>query len=129
MAVSMAPARQLEAVGDALAQALPGEEAELLEDHGDVGPGSGHALPVDQHLARVGADQPVHHPQERGLAAARRPEEAQHLALGDVDPLEGREPRLGEALGEVPDDDRGPHRVPRSIGWRARATQVAPGAG
>ena len=43
----------------------------------------GQVLVSDEHLATGGPVQPAKHIQQRALAAARRPHDSHHLALGD----------------------------------------------
>ena len=61
-------------------------EREQLEDEGDValaGAAHGDVLAVEQDAAAGRQLQPGDHPQRRRLAAARRPEHDEELAVGD----------------------------------------------
>ena len=67
----------------------------VLEHHGDVPVLRRHVvdqLVADIDLARGGLLEPGDHPQGRALAAARRADQHDELAVGDVeiDPLDGR---------------------------------------
>jgi hypothetical protein len=78
----------------------PLHQVELLEDHGAVGapPAQRGAaerrdvLPAIQDAAVRRLGQPVDHAQQRGLARARTPDDADHLAVGDRKPniVDGR---------------------------------------
>jgi hypothetical protein len=59
-----------------------------LEHHREVAPLGrhlGHILPVDQHAAARRQLEPGDDPQHGALAAARRPDEREALAVGDVE--------------------------------------------
>src|ERR1700689_2889225 len=73
-----------QAVGDVVVNRLPRKQSEMLEHHGDAGLGLGHQLAVDPHLA-LGGDEPVDAAQERGLAAARGPDQRHDFALADLE--------------------------------------------
>jgi hypothetical protein len=83
LAVDLAPLHG-EAVLDVLAHGLPGEQAELLEDHRHLRLGPGDLLAVDGQAAVRDVEQPAEGPQQRGLAAARRPDDADELVLGHL---------------------------------------------
>src|SRR5207245_7884013 len=87
----------------------PGIERIGLEHHAPIGSGLEGWLPVDEHFAFRGCDEPRRDHEERRLPAARRPDDARELAVrhGERDPLEG--PHLamtsGKAHGDVGDRD------------------------
>src|SRR5262249_8039609 len=78
LALGAADTAVLEAKGDVVADGAPGQERVLLEHHrrqrrtGTIG--------LDADLTGALAEQPGHHAQERGLAAAARPDDAEELA-------------------------------------------------
>ena len=90
-------------------------EGEHLEHHGDVALAGGFLadiLTVDQDLARGGQFQPGYHPQGGGLAAARRPQQHEKLAMPDG---EGRFLDRDESpkfFPKVADDDLGQFTTP-----------------
>ncbi len=92
-----------EAEGDVLVDRQVGKESVVLEDRVDVPlvrrePGDVAALELD--LTRGRLLEPADHPEGRGLAAAGRTEEAEELALADleVDMVDGEEARLRVGL-------------------------------
>jgi hypothetical protein len=94
-----------QAVGDVVADAHPGEDRLLLEDHGVDALGA--ILVADVHLSVALLVQPGYDAQQRGLAAAAGTDDAGELALRDVqrDVIQGHD-RIGTArkdLGEVAD--------------------------
>ena len=78
-------ARHPQAIGDVLEHGLPGKQPEVLEHHGDAGDRLGHAFVADPDLAGIVRQQAVDAAQQRGLAAARRPDDCDDLALTDVE--------------------------------------------
>ena len=129
---------------DVVDHGAPGEGRLLLEDHADRRMRALHCLACDGDAALVGVEQPAHHVEQRGLAAARRTDHRQELARRDrerhvIDRGEHAVGRL-EALDDVLDhQDRIGHRgalgqavrrdgsqPPRSAFWpRAIAAAVA----
>jgi hypothetical protein len=84
---------------DVLDGGAPGEERVFLEDHPAIGSGLGHLVAVHEDTAGGGLDEARDHVQERGLAAARRPEEAGEAVLGQLEAdFVEREHALGIAL-------------------------------
>ena len=84
------PAEEARDRPDVLADRLVGEEADLLDDVADAPPQVGQlARPgvhaVDQDAPAGGLDQPVHHLEAGGLAAAGRADEHGYSAGGDVE--------------------------------------------
>ena len=78
-------ALDLEGEVDVGVEVAPGQEVGLLEHHADLGVWAGHRLAVEQHLAGGEAMQPRHRPEQRGLAAARRADDRDDLAIHDVE--------------------------------------------
>jgi hypothetical protein len=96
MTLGLADLALLEPVGDVVQHGQVREQRVLLEDGVDVTPVRGRAHRVgsaDQDLALVRLLEAGDQPQRRGLAAARRPQERQELALADlqVDGVDCRE--------------------------------------
>ena len=86
----------LQAEGDVLPDRHQREERQVLEDQGGrpvVGAAAAHVLAADQDLAFRGLDEARDHPQDRGLAAARGPEDGKELPGLDlqVAAVDGRE--------------------------------------
>ena len=97
-------------VGDVLLHAHVREERVGLEHHVGrplVGRDAGHVLPVDLDPARGRRLEAREHPQQRRLAAARAAEQAEELALVDVeaDIVDGGE--VAELLADLLDADEG----------------------
>ena len=85
-----------QAEGDIVLHVEIGVERVVLEHHGDVAvarPRPGHVLAADLDLACARILQPGNRAQQRGLAAARRPDEHGELARRhvEVDALHGME--------------------------------------
>jgi hypothetical protein len=86
-------------------QVEPGEERGLLEDEDARAPGLPHGLAVHAHLAPVGLLEARQHAEQRRLAAARRADHGDELAVAhrEADVVEDgeraapRRERLGEA--------------------------------
>ena len=97
---------QLEAVGDVVRDRHVGPERVVLEHHADVPlvrRQPVHHAVAEADLARVGLVEAGHEPQQRRLAAARRAQEREQLAVidGEVGPIhrgDGAEP-LDDARG------------------------------
>ena len=85
--------------GDVLLDGQPREEREALEHDGDPGIDSLERRPVVEDLAAGGADQAGHDAQDRGLAAAGRAEQGQHLVGPHV---EGDVLEHAQGLAPVP---------------------------
>ena len=91
-------ARHLQREGDVLRHRHVRIERVGLEHHGELALGrrlAGHVAAVDVDRAAAGVLQPGDQPQQRGLAAARRADEDDELAVLDVEV-------------DVRDDDRRP---------------------
>ena len=90
-------AAQLEAEGGVAQGRGPGQEGEVLEHEGALGPGPGDLAPVDQHLARAGLEQARDDLEQGRLAAARGAQQGGELAVleGEVDATQ----RLDHAEG------------------------------
>ena len=78
-------ALELEAKLDVLEDREPREEGVLLEDDAAVGAGARDLLAVHQDAALRGLLEATDDVQERGLAAAGRPDDAHELVLVDVE--------------------------------------------
>src|SRR5262249_39392045 len=106
-------ARHPQAVGDVLVHGLPREEAEHLEDDGDPLRRRRDRHAVDPGDPLHGPEQPVDVAQERRLAAARRADDRDALAVPDleVDALEDTE--VAELHREPLDLDTGAARLRR----------------
>ena len=82
----------------------------------------------DPDAARRGAIEPGQHPQKRRLPGSARPEDDDHLSLGDAEgqPLEGRRAYLfgREDAEEVADLDHASASAERTTSWR-NALQVS----
>ena len=78
-------ALDLEAEGDVFEDGHPGEERVLLEDHRALGAGRSHRLAEGFDRALVGRDEAGDDVEQRRLAAARRPEQADEFARRDVE--------------------------------------------
>ena len=99
-----ADAADLQRVADVLADRQVREERQRLEHHAEVAPvrrHPGQVLPVEQDGAAGRLVEAGDHPQQRGLAAARRPEQADEEPVRDVqaDRVDGGDRAV--ALGEV----------------------------
>src|SRR5689334_3101396 len=77
------PALQLEAVDDVLHDGPPGKQRVVLEHERAVGTRTIDQAAVDADLAPADLDEPVDRVEERGLAAARRPDDRDQLSLRD----------------------------------------------
>ena len=101
--------------GDVLVDVQVREQRVVLEhrvDRPPVGLGVGDVLTRKRDRSRGGGLQARHHPQRRGLAAARGAEKREERAAGyvEIELLDGGE--AGEPLGELPQ----PQSVVRRIG-------------
>src|SRR6185312_13664795 len=84
--VAAALAARRQADRDVLAHRHPREEAGLLERHAEmVGGSHAHRLAVPGEATRGGAHQSRGEPEQRALAASRRPDDARHLARADAE--------------------------------------------
>ena len=79
------PAGELERIGDVVGDRAPRQEARLLEHEADPRIRRGHGHVVERDPAALRCEQPGGDPQERGLAAAVRPDEGHDLAAGHVE--------------------------------------------
>ena len=64
------------------------KERVVLEHHADIAPVRGYAADVrvvDQDLPGFGLDEPGDRAQQRGLAAAARPEKAEEFSIGEIE--------------------------------------------
>ena len=83
----------------------------MLEDEADVPPLRRflrRVLAGDVDPAAVGRLEPGDHPQQRGLAAAARPEQGGQRAVADLERHVVERHELAEALGHRVDDDAHP---------------------
>src|SRR5690606_31251362 len=102
---------------------------EVLEDVGEGVEGVGRRFAGDEHLPGIGPLQPADETQQRGLAAARWPDDADDLAVAD------RERDVAQHLGRavivrdaVEDDvhvraSRQEKRAPAGAGTLSQASQ------
>jgi hypothetical protein len=101
----------------------PRKQARRLEDDAPIGAGPGDLAAAEDDAAAVGRDEPRHHRQHRGFAAARMADDADELALGDVEP-EAFDDALGaERFSDVPDLEKALHgatRAARAVAARDR---------
>ncbi len=111
---------ELQAVRDVLAHRHVREQRVVLEAHVDlalVGRDADHICATQQDRPGVGLLEAGDHPHRRGLAAARRAEQGDELALGDLerDVVDGA--HVPEGLRHALDADRGPvvHRHPSLV--------------
>src|SRR6266702_3529761 len=98
----------------------PGEERVLLEDHPAIGARVGDLAAVHEDMTGGGLDEARDHVEQRGLAAARRPEQASEAVLRqlEADLVEG-ERAFRVALGHPLDLD-GLHDLPRDSARQRR---------
>ena len=111
---------------DILAHGLPGEQRELLEHDGAVRPRPGHRPATDADGARRRKLEAGGHPQARRLAASRRADDRNELAVAhlEADAFERGE-RLAIAVEDAADavEHDVAHRViPRKIRRRRRSS-------
>ena len=115
---------------DVLEHRVPGKQRVLLEHEGDVvRHRPAHGLAGDVHCAGGRRHQAADDVEQRGLAAAARPDQAEQLAARDVERgVAEREDRAGGALlaelvGDVldPDRDLARHRIAIGCCWRPRS--------
>src|SRR4051812_4263934 len=81
LALGFADAAHLWAEGDVLQHGPPREQRERLEHHATVGSRAVHRPAVEQDLAARVRNETRDHVEDGGLAAARRPHDADELAL------------------------------------------------
>ncbi len=114
----LAPAGDHQGNGRVLGRGQSRQEVVLLEHEADVlGPEPGlrpiahpgDVVAEDGHLAFVGVEDAGDHREQRGLAAARGPDDQRHLAGVDVqiDPRQRLDALISgpEVLGQPPDPD------------------------
>ena len=85
------------------------EQRVVLEHESDMalaGAVGERVLAVERNLAGIGPVQPGDDPQQRGLARARRPEQRQQLAVGDLEIDVVERGKRAELLHDVPDFNR-----------------------
>ena len=115
-------ARHLQAEADVVAHGHVREERVRLEDGVDAAPVRRQrvdALVADVDLAARRVDEPADQVQRRRLAAARRPEQAEELALGDLEIGRPQRELAAVPLRDADEADRRP--VSRSRRAPARA--------
>ncbi len=121
---------QLQPEGQVLGHGHVRVERVVLEHHGDVAVFRRHVVdhaPADGQCAGAYFLQPGHHPQQGGLAAARRPHQDHQLAVGDIEtgPVHGdlavvvdlAHPVEPHVRHRLPHSFRS-HRGDRRSGWR-----------
>jgi hypothetical protein len=114
LAEPLGPEREDDVLHDALVRV----QGVALEDHGDLARPRGQLVddpPPDEHLALGGLLEPGDGAQQRGLAAPRRAEEDEVLALlgGEVDAVDGVHAPAVELLDQLLDlDDDGHDALP-----------------
>ena len=94
---------QLDAVDDVAQHRAPGQQARLLEDEGPIRARSGDRPSVEDQRPAGQRKETVDRVQERGLAAARRTDDAHELAFADfeVRAVDGEEVILAPAASVV----------------------------
>ncbi len=107
-----------ETEGDVAPDVAMLEERVVLEDEPDPAAmrrHGGEVVALEEHAARVGAEQPCDDPQERALPGAARPEHGHGLAGGDLerDAVEGL--RVAEVDADILDPE---HQTKTSRGGR-----------
>ena len=115
-------AQVLEPIGHVLPHGHVRVERVVLEDHGDVALGGLQVVDpplADMDVAGGRRLQPGDDPQQGGLAAARRPEDDEKLAVGDLDRDLLQDLDAAEALDDVGDGDLS-HGRARSLQTRMR---------
>ena len=103
-------ARHREAEGGVVEHGLPGQQAEVLEHHGDaVGRPALDRLAVHQNAAAAQIGEAGDAAQQRGLAAARRAHDAHDLVALDAERhlVEGDDGAVEEELAGAFGDNRG----------------------
>jgi beta-glucosidase-like glycosyl hydrolase len=140
-AVRLVGAADLEPIGDVFADRQVREQRQRLEHHAElalVRRHVGEVLAIEQYASRRRRFEAGDQPQQRGLAAARRPEQADELAVRRrevdvVDGLHGAE-RLGDSEPDMlaqPVKDQPAHARPSRLGRAlsrrsSRSTSVQP---
>jgi hypothetical protein len=118
-------AAHLEPEADILLDRAPGEQIEMLKDHGARLVRPGDIAAVEAHRPAGRHVEPVHDAQQRGLAAAARSDERDELARlgGKADRVQHLQRRaagaIREGLAHVVDRKGGRHERPRT---RTRST-------
>ena len=69
---------------DVLVDGEPRQQAVVLEHHGAVRTRLVHLASFEEHIALSGLREPRHDVEQRGLAAARMPDDGEELALGHI---------------------------------------------
>ena len=97
------PALQVETVHHVFAHGAPGKQAVVLKHHGPVGPRSAHRPSVDQDLAGCHPDEAIDRVEESRLAAARRSDDGDELAVEylEVEVAQNRERFPGSFVVKV----------------------------
>jgi len=94
----------LQRITDIVADAHVGEKGDILKHHADVsllGRQMGDIGAVEEDAPAGCRLESRHHPQRRGLAAARRPDEGKELSRADIERqvVNGRDPAVAGAEG------------------------------
>jgi len=94
---------QLDAVDDVAQHRAPGQQARLLEDEGPIRARTGDRPSVEDQRPAGQRKETVDRVEERGLAAARRTDDAHELAFADfeVRAVDGEEVILAPAASVV----------------------------
>jgi hypothetical protein len=106
-------------------------EGVALEDHRDVARARrqiGHVASADPDATARRLLEPGDHAQERRLAAARRPDEDEELAVGDLERDVFDRDHITELLGDVFEDDLTHPCSPRAAAYAADPRGQRPGS-
>src|SRR2546428_6245053 len=120
-------AGELKTIRDVLAHSLPGQEAKMLKDHRYLAAGCVDFRAIDDDPAVVDPGKPMHATEERGLAAARGPQDAERLAVthSEIEALEDRDSTQSESLRHMldRDADRSGHQATLRSALRGAAVE------
>ena len=77
--------QQLDGKQHVLQHRAPGQQNRALENDSDFPPGPGHFRILNADFARAGIDESGNHHEQRALAATARSQDAEELAISDVE--------------------------------------------
>ncbi|MCY1231144.1 hypothetical protein D9M72_435810 [compost metagenome] len=115
VALGLLLAAHLQGIGDVVGDVHVRVERIVLKDHGNAAVlrmQVGNVAAADHHPARGWRFETRDHAQARRLAAARRAQQADELAVGDLEADVGHGDEGAEGLGDVLEFDRGHDRFP-----------------